>query len=101
MKETYCLNSGSPWGKGPVAEGVVQWPMGGRRTGSYRSPEESAHLAEGRLEDFPEEEPSGSWRMNRSWPDRKAGPRVGVGVGETGQRQGWQAVSGTVSLIEE
>lgn len=84
MKETYCLTLGSPEGKGPVAEGVVQWLMGGRRTGSYGSPEESTHLAESRLEDFPEEQPLGSCRMNRSWPGRKAGPCVGVGVGETG-----------------
>lgn len=41
-------------------------------------PEESTHLAVGRLEDFPEAGMSGSCRMYSTWPGRKAGPWVGV-----------------------
>lgn len=56
------------------------------------------HLAMGRLEDFPEGATSGFCRMNRSWPGRKAGPLVEVGIGQTVQRQGFQVISGILNL---
>lgn len=56
------------------------------------------HLAVGRLEDFPEGATSGFCRMNRSWPGRKAGPLVEVGIGQTVQRQGFQVISGSLNL---
>lgn len=86
MNGTHGLTQGSSWGKGPVAESSSS-VAGGREDRVLRNPEEGTRLPEGRLEDFPEEELSGSCRMNRSCRGRKAQPWVGVGVGGTVHRQ--------------
>lgn len=51
-------------------------------------------LDQGGPEGFPEEATSGSCRMNRSRPGRKAGLWVGVEVGGTVQSQRYQVISG-------
>lgn len=61
-----------------MADGCASVADGGEKDSVPWKPEESTHLAMGRLEDFPEAVSSGSCRMNRTWPGRKAGTRVGV-----------------------
>lgn len=77
---------------------VVQRLMGGGRTWCYGGPEESTHLTMHKLEGFPEEATLGSCRMSRTWPGRRAGPWVGVGVGGALQRQGCQVIWGILRL---